>query len=103
MIGKTCDVRMYKGPCDCKVACERCRVGCNNPARHKNPFFGKDFSGEDRGDGPDRWWRGGYSYAEYLCAECYDHLVSEAREFEEMYREHGGAEDPEYTKILETL
>lgn len=30
-------------------------------------------------------------------------MVSEAKEFEEMYRESGVEEDLEYTKILETL
>ena len=96
MLGKTCEVRMYRGPCDCKNACERCRIGCHRPARHKNPFFGKDY-------GEDRWFRGCFNYAEYLCAECYDQMVSDLRRFEEMYRESGVAEDPEYTKILETL
>jgi len=100
MLGKTCGVRMYKGPCDCKIACERCRIGCYRPARHKNPFFGKHFGDVDR-----HWWRcGTYSYAEYLCAECYDLMVSDLKEEEEAFREDEGfEEDPEFTKILETL
>jgi hypothetical protein len=93
---------MYRGSCDrCgQAGCDNCRIGCWNLARHRNPFFGKDFGGEE---GLKRWWRGGYNYAEWLCAECYDRIVSEAKEFEEMYRESGVDEDPEYTKLLETL
>src|ERR1700675_3823046 len=100
MLGKTCEVRMYKGRCprDCDHGCGHCQIGCNNPARHKNPFFDKEFGSEDY------WWRGMYSYAEWLCAECYDQMVSHAKEFEEIHRDGGNyKEDPEYTKILETL
>jgi hypothetical protein len=99
MLGRTCEVRMYRGPCgrDCDHGCAHCQVGCFNPARFRNPFFGKDFGGEEY------WWRGGYGYAEWLCAGCYDHAVGEAKEFEEMYLISGVEEDPEYTKLLESL
>ena len=99
MVGKTCGVRVFKGPCGCKWGCDDCRVGCFNPARHRNPFFKKDFWDEDY------WWRGGYCYAEYLCAECYDRMVAEAKEYEEFYSENDEnyEENPEYTEILRSL
>lgn len=45
----------------------------------------------------ENWWRVAYSYAEYLCSECYDLVVISAREFN-MYKG-----DPEFTKILRSL
>src|ERR1700677_2431555 len=62
-MNKTCGVNIY-GPraqyhC-CEHGCEDCRVGCFNPARHKNPFFDKGFCSEKH------WWRSTYSYTEYL-------------------------------------
>lgn len=101
MIGKTCGVRMYKGPCpngSCKWGCDDCRIGCFRPARYRNPFYGTDLGDEHH------WWRGGYNYAEYLCAECYDSMVADAKEWESVFSEEEGyVEDPEYTRILETL
>jgi len=89
---------MYKGPCDCEVSCNRCRIGCFKPARHKNPFFGKEFYSDKC------WWRACYSYAEDLCAECYDHMVDEVVGMEEAFSgEDGYEEDPEFTRILKTL
>jgi hypothetical protein len=100
MFGKTCDVRIYQGPCDCNVACERCCIGCNRPARHKNPFFGVNFNlGRSWVEGCV-WWQTKYSYAEYLCAEHYDEMASF---FKSMESDPNCVEDPEYTKILETL
>lgn len=97
-MSRTCQVRMYKGPCDCKVSCSKCQIGCYNPARHRNPFFGKEFADDKY------WWRGCYGYAEFLCAACYDHMVESTREWEEVYSEEEGyVEDPEFTKLLETL
>jgi hypothetical protein len=100
MLGKTCGVRMFKGPCECSLGCADCRIGCFAPARHRNPFYGTDFHSEFC------WWRGGYNYAEFLCAEHYDMVA--AKEWEEAFRgeegyEEGYEEDPEYTRILETL
>jgi hypothetical protein len=103
MIGKTCGVRIY-GPrikfhC-CEHGCENCRIGCFAPARYRNPFFGKEFWDERY------WWRGMYSGIEYLCAEHYDEMVSELKEEEDLRRRWQGdefEENPEFTKILETL
>ena len=100
MIGKTCGVRMFKGPCrrECGFGCPDCQIGCFRPARYRNPFFGTDFHNEVA------WWRGGYNYAEYLCVECYESMVADAKEWEDAFRdEEGYEEDLEYTKILETL
>ena len=101
MIGKTCEVRMFRGPCprECKFGCERCQIGCFRPAAYRNPFYNTDFGDEVC------WWRGGYNYAEYLCAQCYDEMVADAREWERAFREQDEdfVEDPEYTRILETL
>lgn len=100
MRGKTCGVQIYKGPCDCKISCERCRIGCYRLARFKNPFFGSQSWSEDY------WWRNCcYRYAEYLCAECYDGMVSIVREMEDGHREDDPnyKEDSEFTAILKTL
>ena len=98
LIGKTCGVRMFKGPCGCGFGCEDCQIGCFAPARYRNPFFNTDFSNDTC------WWRGGYNYAEFLCGEHYDDMVADAKEYEEAFRDEDGyEEDPEYTRILETL
>src|ERR1700675_4051485 len=100
MIGKTCGVRMFKGPSrrECVSGTPGCQIGCFRPARDRNPFFGTDFYNEVA------WWRGGYNYAEYLCVECYESMVADAKEWEDAFRdEEGYEEDLEYTKILETL
>jgi hypothetical protein len=99
--GKTCGVRIY-GPRSlhdcCEHGCEKCQIGCFEPAAYRNPFFGTDFCNEEY------WWRGWYSDAEFLCVECYEDMVSEAKVWEDMHAEAPGyKEDPEYTKILETL
>jgi hypothetical protein len=100
---RTCEVRIWQGTCrrpECSgnnCTCEHVRIGCGRPARWKNPFFGKKFGLEGQ------WWRGWYSYAEYLCAECYDRMVSDAKGLEGELRDYGRFADPEYTKILETL
>jgi len=102
---KTCGVRIFqsrvKKPCDCEMGCEACRIGCNNPARHKNPFFGKRFNF----DYDVYWWRGYYTYTEDLCADCYDRMIEDIKETEDSYREGDPnyKEDPEFTKLLETL
>jgi hypothetical protein len=98
MIGKTCGVRVYKGPCGCGHGCDDCRIGCFAPARYRNPFYNTDFGDEHH------WWRGGYNYAEFLCAEHYDDMAEEAKAWEDALQvEEGYEENPEYTKILETL
>ena len=102
---KLCGVQIYqsrvKKPCDCEQGCESCRIGCNNPARHKNPFFGK----YRPVDSIAYWWRAFYSYTEDLCAEHYDHMVEDLKQTEEFYRDNDKnfKEDPEFTKLLETL
>lgn len=104
LLGKTCEVRIY-GPrvfhhC-CEHGCDECQVGCFNPAAYRNPFFGKSFLDENH----NYWWRCGYGYAEFLCAKCYDDMVSMNKDTEAFYRDNDKnyVEDPEYTKILETL
>jgi len=98
---------MFKGSCDyCGTGehglsrgCDHCRIGCFNPARMRNPFFGTKFGFDEH-----FWWRGMYCGVEWLCADCYDDMVSEMREMEDIYREHQGKdfkEDPEFTRILE--
>src|SRR5258708_5719072 len=66
---KICQVRIWRGDSDhrcqyagdCVPDCNKgCKIGCNNPARHKNPSYGKDPE-------PKFWWRNPYNYAEYLC------------------------------------
>jgi hypothetical protein len=100
-MNRTCDVREFKGRCDrCTHGCAHCRIGCWNPARHKNPFFGKNFLDGDDG----YWWRACFPYAEYLCARCYDWIINDAREMEDAMRDHLGTkfvENPEFTKLLE--
>ena len=81
----TCGVRMYRASEQCRNdhgagGCEKCRIGCFNPARWLNPFFGKE--GDDR-----FWWRNPYNYAEYLCAGCYDRMMEELKDYEEMFGE----------------
>ena len=101
MLDKTCGVRMFKGPCDCEISCNRCRIGCFRPARYKNPFFDKVYSGNRYSNNQ---WRVCYSYAEYLCAECYDIMVSRLRVEEDTLREEDDYEEnPEFTAILKTL
>jgi hypothetical protein len=91
---------MFRGPCrrECGFGCPDCQIGCFRPARYRNPFFGTDFHNEVC------WWRGGYNYAEYLCVECYESMVADAKEWEDVFRgEEGYEEDLEYTRILEGL
>lgn len=98
LIGQTCGVRVFNGPCGCGHGCERCQIGCFAPARYRNPFYGTDFATEDC------WWRGGYNYAEFLCDEHYDDMVADAKNWEKAFSEEDGyEEDLEYTRILETL
>ena len=98
LLGKTCGVRMYKGPCVCKMGCDRCQIGCFRPARYRNPFYNTDFSTDIH------WWRGGYNYAEFLCDECYDGMIEDAKAWEEtMAGEPGYEENPEYQEILDNL
>lgn len=81
ILGNTCGVRMYKGACDhCKHGCNKCRIGCWNPAAYRNPWFGKPGH-------PRFWWRDPYNYAEYLCIECYDDAVADVAEMEELYKD----------------
>ena len=89
-MSKTCQVRIWRGDADrrcqyagdCVAGCNKgCRIGCNRPARFKNPFFGKETPDEAH------WWRNPYNYAEYLCAECYDNALSDLEEWEELYGE----------------
>src|SRR5271156_3119793 len=100
---KTCGVRVYEAKarkgCACEHGCDHCLIGCFNPVRHRNPFFGTKFWSDAY------WWRGMYASIEYLCAECYDDMVEHEKETEEVYRGFGGnyVENPEYTKFLETL
>ena len=103
LLGKTCGVRIYEAQnfkgCGCDHGCEDCRIGCFNPAAYRNPFFGLDFHSDQ-----DCWWRGGYNYSEYLCAKCYDSIVYHAKSWEEIHSGNKGyVEDPEYTKLLESL
>lgn len=105
---KTCGVRIFKGAClhcgtgtyNISRGCDHCRIGCFNPARMRNPFFGieRDWS-------EDYWWRGMYSHVEWMCAEHYDEMIAEMRDMEEMYAKAwtGYEEDPEFTRILEKL
>lgn len=107
---QTCGVLIYgpRAEYDCcehgdfaVIGCDRCRIGCFNPARHRNPFFGREFAFD-----PERyWWRSMYSYTEWLCAQCYDDMLSSIRESEDAYRVYDPdyEEDPEYTKLLESL
>jgi hypothetical protein len=104
MIGETCGVRIF-GPraqhhC-CEHGCDKCQVGCFNPARYKNPFFGGKFYADDH----HYWWRWCYSYTEFLCAEHYDDMVDEMKGMEDFYRDSSEhfVEDPEFTAILKTL
>lgn len=77
---------------DCVTGCNRgCKLGCNNPARFRNPFFGK-------ASDEHKWWRNPYNYAEWLCAHCYDEATSMCREWEEIYSEENqvaGSQEPE--------
>ena len=61
--------------------CLTCRIGCFNPARWLNPFFGKEAPDDDH------WWTTPYNYAEHLCADCYDRMMAELKDYEEMYGE----------------
>lgn len=105
---KQCGVRIYEAAVRRKCGgeglthtCEGCRIGCFAPARHRNPFFGKEFAF----DMEKYWWRAMYTYTEWLCAEHCDRMIAECRETEDFYRDH----DPnyeeclEFTKVLETL
>lgn len=101
---KTCEVRIYKGRCDdCEErrdGCDKCRIGCWNPARYRNPFFGWDDWHEQY------WWRGMYGQVEWLCAKCYDDMIRTCKQFEELYRDFQGGEfeeNPKFTAILEKL
>lgn len=104
---RTCGVRIWKGDgnsaCqlagDCVSGCTYgCRIGCFNPARFRNPFYGKE-SHDDT-----YWWRGMYNYVEWLCAECYDDMIRDAREWETVFQDHEDyEEDPAFTAILDTL
>lgn len=108
-MNRLCGVRIWKGDgnpeCqragDCVPGCTYgCRVGCFNPARFRNPFYGMGKEEE-----MFYWWRYMYSHVEWLCAECYDDLIRTSRYFEEIYREAGGEfeEDEEFNKILKSL
>ena len=99
---KTCGVRVMKGVCPVKEqrcgGCDDCIIGCFNPARMRNPFFGTDFANPI-----SYWWRGMYSDIEWLCAEHYDGMIAEMREMEEMYARAWTEyeEDEEFTRMLE--
>jgi hypothetical protein len=110
IMNKLCGVRIWRGDgnpeCqvagDCVPGCTYgCRVGCFNPARFRNPFYGRSSASEDD---LYYWWRYMYTHVEWLCAECYDDMIRTARYFEEVYRDAGKfEEDPEFNKILESL
>ena len=63
-----CDVRIWRPAIYCnednhpnsEYCWDKCRIGCLAPAKFKNPTY------------PD----GRYGYAEWLCAECYDEVMS---------------------------
>lgn len=110
---KQCGVRAYKATCDhCgsrwdkHVGCDRCLVGCFNPARHRNPFFGLKFPYQDQQQDWAYWWRDWcVGSPEWLCAECYDRMIEQAKQDEDFYRREDPnyVEDPEFTKVLEAL
>lgn len=67
---RLCEVRCYRGPCveappagsgRLHGGCDKCRVGCFEPGRFKNPLFSP--------------LGGPYNYAEWLCAPHYDKVV----------------------------
>jgi hypothetical protein len=85
---RTCEVRMYRVNERCRKNhgvnpgdCQTCRIGCFKPARWLNPYFGSDV--------PDErfWWRNPFNYAQYLCADCYDSMMEELKDYEEMFGE----------------
>jgi hypothetical protein len=52
---------------------EHHRVGCNNPARFENPFYGMTAA---------NWCERPFNYARWLCAEHYDEALWRAKEWE---------------------
>ncbi len=70
---------MWRGPCHNghrlgTDGCEDCRIGCFKPARFRNPNY----------DPEGKMSFGVYNYAEWLCAQHYDEVMSDKSE-EEIY------------------
>ena len=77
-----CDVQIFKGPCDCKISCEKCRIGCFKPAKFRNPSYD-----------PDGLVKGTiYNYAEWLCASHWDEAVAYKEEYDDRV-EQGMSDD----------
>jgi hypothetical protein len=75
---------------------EKNRIGCFNPARWLNPFYDPDGT-KFRSvwdDNPDLSLpvTGGYNYAQWLCTDHYDEVMSGVKEDEELDRLRRGIE-----------
>jgi hypothetical protein len=80
-----CDVQIFKGPCDCSVSCEKCRIGCFKLAKFRNPSY--DPGGLVKGTI--------YNYAEFVCADHYDEAVAYKAGYDDWVR-RGKPDDFDY-------